>query len=108
LGTITNLSSAKKWLRGTFLYVRLRENPEHYQLDPNGDGGSLEDRLERICIRDMDLLRDASLIKGDTTLISTEFGDAAARYGVHFDTAKAFLNLPPKAKLSEIVSVAFF
>ncbi|RDI80773.1 hypothetical protein Vi05172_g9233 [Venturia inaequalis] len=110
LGTVTNLSSAKKWLSGTFLYVRLREHPEHYRIDGDEDdnGGSrLEERLERIASRDIDLLRESQFARcneGDNRLLSTDFGEAMARYCVHFETAKRFLDLPPKAKMSEILS----
>lgn len=82
----------------------MQKHPEHYRLDYDNDRGSLDDRLEHICRRDIDLLRRHNLIQGLNKLASTEFGDTAARYGVHFETAKVFLALPPKAKLSEIVS----
>jgi ATP-dependent DNA helicase HFM1/MER3 len=84
--------------------VRLRENPEHYHLDGDNEGTNLENRLERICSKDIELLRENNLIQGDSQLSSTEFGDAVARYCVNFETAKGFVKLPPKAKVSEIVS----
>jgi ATP-dependent DNA helicase HFM1/MER3 len=103
LGTVTNLSSAKKWLSGTFLYVRLRENPEHYRIDGENGESRLEERLERIASRHIELLREHEFVKGDSKLSSTEFGEGMARYCVHFETAKNFLSLPPKAKMSEMV-----
>lgn len=106
LGTVTNLSSAKKWLSGTFLYVRLREHPEHYRIDDDNGESRLEERLERIASRDIDLLCESRFARrndGDTRLLSTDFGEAMARYCVHFETAKRFLDLPPKAKMSEMV-----
>jgi ATP-dependent DNA helicase HFM1/MER3 len=104
LGTVTNLSSAKKWLSGTFLYVRLREHPEHYRIDGDNSESRLEERLERIACRDIELLQQHDFVlKGESKLSSTEFGEAMARYCVHFETAKNFLSLPPKAKMSEMV-----
>ncbi|KAF2426590.1 P-loop containing nucleoside triphosphate hydrolase protein [Tothia fuscella] len=104
LGTINNLSSAKKWLSSTFLYVRMRDNPEHYHLVSDNDGSKLEERLESICVRELALLREHSLIKGEESFSSTEFGEAVARYCVRFETAKLLLGLPPKAKPSEILA----
>ncbi|KAK5006482.1 hypothetical protein LTR28_006445, partial [Elasticomyces elasticus] len=49
LGTISDMYTAKKWLSGTFLYVRLRDNPDHYKLDGDAVGRNIEERLERIC-----------------------------------------------------------
>lgn len=103
LGTITNLASAKKWLTSTFLYVRLKANPNHYRLDDGIGESNIDARLENICCRDLDALREAHLIEGDTRLDSTPYGEAMARYCVRFETAKIFLALPKGALISEIV-----
>ncbi|KAK4553065.1 ATP-dependent DNA helicase MER3 [Recurvomyces mirabilis] len=104
LGTIDNASSAKRWLSGTFLYVRLKENPEHYKLPGDYPGHNLDDRLETICRKGIALLEQHDLVKSTPKLHSTEFGDAMARYYLQFDTMKVILALPPKAKISEILS----
>lgn len=104
LGTVTNLSSAKRWLTGTFLCVRLHQNPEHYRIDGDNGENRVEERLERIASRDIELLQQYDFVqKGESKLSSTEFGEAMARYCVHFETAKHFFSLPPKAKMSEVV-----
>ncbi|KAI7191105.1 P-loop containing nucleoside triphosphate hydrolase protein [Hortaea werneckii] len=105
LGTVTSVSSAKKWLTGTFLYVRLTENPEHYKLDSDAPGRDLDERLENICRKAISQLEHYDLVRADEKLQCTEFGDAMARYYLRFDTMKVFLSLPPQAKISEILSV---
>jgi len=104
LGTITDTSSAKKWLSGTFLYVRLRDNPDHYKLESDAPGRDLDERLENICTRGIALLEQHDLVSSTPRLCCTEFGDAMARYYLQFDTMKIFLAMPPKAKTSEILS----
>lgn len=104
LGTITSASSAKKWLSGTFLYVRLKDNPEHYKLDDDAPGRNLDERLENICTKGIALLEETDLVTSTPKLRCTEFGDAMARYYLQFDTMRVFLALPPKAKVSEILS----
>ncbi|KAF2765543.1 hypothetical protein EJ03DRAFT_345617 [Teratosphaeria nubilosa] len=104
LGTITSASRAKTWLSGTFLYVRLKKNPEHYKLDDDVPGRSLDERLEYICAKAITLLEEHDLVKKGPRLQCTEFGDAMARYYLQFDTMKIFLALPPQAKVSEILS----
>lgn len=105
LGTIYNLHTAKRWLSGTFLCVRLGRNPLHYRLDGDAAGLDLDDRVERICRRDIDLLREAQLVTNVADKIKcTEFGDAMARYYVQFETMKCLLNLEPRSKMSDIVS----
>ncbi|KAI7720921.1 P-loop containing nucleoside triphosphate hydrolase protein [Hortaea werneckii] len=105
LGTVTSVCSAKKWLTGTFLYVRLTENPEHYKLDSDAPGRDLDERLENICRKAISQLEHHDLVRADEKLQCTEFGDAMARYYLQFDTMKIFLSLSPKAKISEILSV---
>lgn len=104
LGTITSASSAKQWLSGTFLYVRLKDNPEHYNFDGDVPGKDLDDRLERICTKGIAMLEKVNLVSSSPKLHCTEFGDVMARYYVQFDTMKIFLALPPQAKISEILS----
>ncbi|GAB1738685.1 hypothetical protein NU219Hw_g3482t1 [Hortaea werneckii] len=105
LGTVTSVCSAKKWLTGTFLYVRLTENPEHYKLDSDAPGRDLDERLENICRKAISQLEHYELVRADEKLQCTEFGDAMARYYLQFDTMKVFLSLQPQAKISEILSV---
>lgn len=105
LGTITNASTAKRWLSGTFLYVRLRENPEHYKIDGDASGRNLDERVELICNKVIPLLQEHDLVQKTSRLQCTEFGDAMARYYLQFETMKTLLALPYQAKTSEILSV---
>lgn len=104
LGTVTDIETAVRWLGGTFLFVRLRRNPTHYKLRENADGKDEDEMLRQICEKDVTLLQDCGLVSSEGKLKSTPFGDAMARYYVKFETMRIFLSLPPKAKISEIVS----
>jgi ATP-dependent DNA helicase HFM1/MER3 len=104
LGTISDLLSARKWLRGTFLYVRLQKNPSFYKLDGSRSGQSIEEQVDDICFRDITLLRKTNLVSGQEYFRSTEFGQVMARYYVNFNTMKVFMGLEPKSTASEIVS----
>ncbi|CAN9135747.1 unnamed protein product [Alternaria sp. RS040] len=104
LGTISDLQSARKWLRGTFLYVRLQQNPNFYKLDGSRSGQSIEEQVDDICFRDITLLRETNLISGEECFRSTEFGQAMARYYVNFETMKTFMGLGSKSTPSEILS----
>ncbi len=104
MGTVTDVHSAKRWLAGTFLYVRLNQNPDHYNLDGDTRGNGHEEWLESICARDIQLLQETDLVSTGGSLKSTEFGDAMARYYVKFQTMRTVLSLQQKAKISEIVS----
>jgi ATP-dependent DNA helicase HFM1/MER3 len=104
LGTITSVSSAKKWLSGTFLYVRLKDNPEHYKIDGDAPGRSIDERLEKTCSNSIAVLEEYDLVSATPKLRCTEFGDAMARYYLQFETMKVIMALPPHSKVSEILS----
>ena len=106
LGTVLDIPSAKKWLAGTFLFVRLRRNPHYYRLK---EGDALreydeDELLEQMCEKDIKALQSVDLISSGPILKCSEFGDAMARYYVKFETMRIILSMPPRAKMSEIVS----
>ncbi|KAH7082908.1 nucleotide-sugar transporter-domain-containing protein [Paraphoma chrysanthemicola] len=104
LGTIQDLASARKWLTGTFLYVRLQQNPGHYKLEGSNNRQNVEELVDDICFRDIAQLREHNLVSGEEYFRCTEFGYAMARYYVHFGTMKVFMGIQAKATPSEILS----
>ncbi|PGH33745.1 ATP-dependent DNA helicase HFM1/MER3 [[Emmonsia] crescens] len=105
LGTVTDVESATRWLAGTFFFIRLRKNPAHYKLKEGANRSDEEEMLKEICEEHIKRLQECSLITSEEPLRSTEFGDVMARYYIKFETMRLFLSLPPKAKMSEILSV---
>ncbi|EQL32969.1 hypothetical protein BDFG_04949 [Blastomyces dermatitidis ATCC 26199] len=105
LGTVTGVESAVRWLTGTFFFIRLRKNPAHYKLKEGANRSDEEEMLKEVCEENIKRLQECSLVTPEEPLRSTEFGDAMARYYVKFETMRLFLSLPPKAKMSEILSV---
>jgi ATP-dependent DNA helicase HFM1/MER3 len=103
LGTIGDLVSARKWLKGTFLYVRLQQNPDYYKLDGARNSQSIEEQVEDICHRDITLLRETNLVSGQDHFVCTEFGHIMSRYYIHFETMKVFMGIGAKSTPSEIV-----
>ena len=84
LGTVYDVASAKLWLASTFLYVRLKKNPSHYQFREGVEESTRDEMLEQLCKKDIDLLLEGGLVKENTRLVSTMFGEAMARYYVSF------------------------
>ncbi|KAH2544902.1 hypothetical protein KXW97_001735 [Aspergillus fumigatus] len=103
LGTVVDVDSAVRWLAGTFLFIRLRRNPKHYQLKERATKDDEDEILRQICERNIKLLQETGLVASDH-LQSTPFGDAMARYYVRFDTMKTLLALKPHATVSQVLS----
>ncbi|PNS21171.1 ATP-dependent DNA helicase MER3 [Sphaceloma murrayae] len=104
LGTITDVSSAVRWLQGTFLYVRLLANPDHYKLE-DGLECSPTESLERFCDRAMELLEAHDLLNSNPILRQTDYGAAMARYYVSFETMKSIAAIGAKPKIAELLSI---
>lgn len=103
LGTVNSVDSAKSWLEGTFLAVRMRLNPSHYKIDGIYPGGDTEQRLKQICERNIKLLQEHELVTGERGIKCTVYGDAMSRYMVQFETMKLLLSIPRQAKTEDIV-----
>lgn len=104
LGTIRDLASARKWLYGTFLYVRIRQNPGYYKLEGSRSGQGIDEQLDDICLRDLALLQEAELVLGDQAFRCSDSGRAMAQFYIKYETMRIFAGLRPKAQISEIVS----
>ena len=109
LGTVTSLADAVQWLRGTFLAVRLRQNPYHYKLtDESTHARTTDEQLEHICSAGIARLADVGLIQflegSDGQFQGTQYGSAMSTYIVRFETMVMMLGLPKSMTLEELVS----
>jgi ATP-dependent DNA helicase HFM1/MER3 len=107
LGTVHDVYSAKRWLAGTFLSVRMRLNPTYYKFNCDTGSRDPDERLEGICERDIELLKSTNLITEDQRFTCTEYGQAMSKYMVQFETMKLLLSIPKNAKMTQIVSYTF-
>lgn len=108
LGTIKNLDTAKKWLSGTFLFVRMRQAPQHYLSEmpetDNQNRSKPEDLIQAWCERDIEQLQTFNLITHTEPLCCTQYGTAMARYMIPFDTMKELLDIPIGSNVEQLVS----
>ncbi|KAI0112603.1 P-loop containing nucleoside triphosphate hydrolase protein [Nemania sp. FL0031] len=104
LGTIQDIPTAKKWIGGTFLSVRVRQAPSLYNLENIHTGGA-DEQMEEWCERDVKLLQDHDLVTKHLPLMCTEYGQAMSRYMIQFETMKLLLSIPPAAGMEEMLTV---
>lgn len=109
LGTVTSLAKAVQWLRGSFLAVRLRQNPDHYKLtDETAQARTTDEQLQEICKVGISRLADVGLIQyvdhSDSEFRATQYGSAMSMYMVRFETMVMILGLPKSMTTEELVS----
>jgi ATP-dependent DNA helicase HFM1/MER3 len=107
LGTVHDVYSAKRWLAGTFLNVRMRKNPTYYKFSCDTGSRDADERLEGVCERDIELLKSTKLVTEDQRFTCTEYGQAMSKYMVPFETMKLLLSIPRNSKITQIVSSLF-
>lgn len=82
LGTITNIYSAKEWLRNSFLYQRIQQHPEHYSIGKDGNQ-TWQARIDEMVSESIDRLKENQLVESSESdadsLVSTEFGDIMSK-----------------------------
>ncbi|KAJ7074112.1 hypothetical protein C8F01DRAFT_1360827 [Mycena amicta] len=108
LGTITSVRSAKEWLRGSFLFQRVKKNPAHYSLG-KGDNQSWEERIDDMVMQSIDKLRTTKLINdtgaGSDALASTDYGDIMSKFYIRQSTMSLILALPERPSLRDILEM---
>lgn len=104
LGTVHDLYSAKHWLAGTFMSVRMKQNPTFYKFSCDTGSRDPDERLEQVCERDIKLLQDSKLVKSDQRFTCTEYGQAMSRYMVKFETMQLLLSIPEHTGIGQMVS----
>ena len=83
LGTITDIQSAKAWLRNSFLFQRLQRNPKHYAIGKNEDQ-TWQERLDQMILDSITELKASKLVETPEggeghQLCSTEYGDVMSK-----------------------------
>ena len=81
LGTIGSVNSAKEWLRNSFLFQRIRKNPNHYALGKE-ENQTWEDRMDDLVVQSFTKLANANLIEyidDGKELRSTEYGNIMSK-----------------------------
>lgn len=105
LQTITDMDSAVRWLKGTYLKVRLQQNPDYYKLmDGTTSAQDIDSRLREICERDISLLGQANIISRNSGFKQTEYGKIMSRYMVRFSTMELLLSISRGLNMEQLVS----
>lgn len=81
LGTITNIESAKEWLRNSFLFQRIQKNPKQYAIDKESDQ-TWQARIDELVLNSIAALKKSQLLECEEELgglSSTEYGDIMSK-----------------------------
>ncbi|KZT52720.1 P-loop containing nucleoside triphosphate hydrolase protein [Calocera cornea HHB12733] len=107
LGTISNVESAKQWLKRSFLFQRIQKNPRHYSMGKD-EKQTWEARLDELVDESVKKLETAELITvedGDRRMTSTEYGEVMSRYYIRFNTLEVIANADERTDGKDIIQM---
>ncbi|KAJ8100562.1 Sec63 Brl domain-containing protein [Lipomyces tetrasporus] len=107
LRTINDIESAKGWLRSTFLYVRMKKNPAHYNIGATGSSKTIEESLDHLCTENIARLQTSKIVETSdgNVLVPTTYGKSMALFYIQFQTMLNFMNAGVGMSISDILNM---
>lgn len=103
---ITNVTIAVEWLESTYLFARMKSNPEAYHLSVRDmEPERLTDILTEMISRNLKQLQAQGLIlltNRDYDIEPTPLGKIMANFCLSLDTMNSFLQVPKAASMNDI------
>ncbi|CAG2100960.1 unnamed protein product [Medioppia subpectinata] len=108
LRTVTSIDIAVNWIRSTFLYIRVMQNPQYY--GSTVQMSNIEQCLQMVqswCHTELVGLKEADMISTDpefSQISSTPMGRLMARHSISLQTMKKFCEITTKeVSLKELI-----
>ncbi|KAL2620883.1 hypothetical protein R1flu_001088 [Riccia fluitans] len=105
--TVSDVGLALNWLKCSFLYIRLRKNPQRYGVQISLPGEQLEKHLKGICLRSIHELAKYGMVEMDEygfTLRHQEPGRLMAKYYLNIETMKCITKVPERSNIQELLN----
>ncbi|KAI4306649.1 hypothetical protein L6164_029909 [Bauhinia variegata] len=106
--TVSDITKAIEWMKCSYLYVRMRRNPENYAVKKGISGDRLEKHVQEICVKKVNELSQHRLIWVDEDgflLRPLEPGRFMTKYYLRFDTMKQIMRTPENCNLEDALHV---
>ncbi|KAF8693034.1 hypothetical protein HU200_039208 [Digitaria exilis] len=106
--TIANTSLASEWIKCSYLYIRIKKNPENYGVK-RGTPPDLEKQIQDICVKKIHELVEYGLIWRDEEyaflLQPLEPGKLMAKFYLKFDTMKLIVKASACCSLEDLLQI---
>jgi ATP-dependent DNA helicase HFM1/MER3 len=101
---ISNTDDVIRWLRSTYLYIRVQKNPLYYHLS---DSRFVQKFLQDLCMKHLNELKSQQLIslESNGNLASLPAGSICSQYGVMIRTMVTFLEADPPSGLRSTLTL---
>ncbi|CAL5020883.1 unnamed protein product [Urochloa decumbens] len=106
--TVADISLAIKWIKCSYLYIRIKKNPENYGVKRGTPPDLLEKQIQDICVEKIHELVDYGLIWTDEyafLLQPLEPGKLMAKFYLKFDTMKLIVKASACCSLEDLLHI---
>ncbi|XP_075106638.1 LOW QUALITY PROTEIN: ATP-dependent DNA helicase homolog MER3-like [Nicotiana tabacum] len=106
--TVSDITGAIEWMKCSYLYVRIKKNPEKYAVRRGLTGDSLESHMQDICVQNVHELSSYQLIWTDEDgfrLKPLEPGRLMTKYYLKFDTMKHIMQAPGNCSIEDALQI---
>ncbi|XP_059294176.1 DExH-box ATP-dependent RNA helicase DExH17 isoform X2 [Lycium ferocissimum] len=106
--TVSDITGAIEWMKCSYLYVRIKKNPEKYGVKKGLTGDRLERHMQDICVQNVNELSRYQLIWTDEDgflLKPLEPGKLMTKYYLKFDTMKHIMQAPGNCSIENALQI---
>ncbi|KAK4430261.1 DExH-box ATP-dependent RNA helicase DExH17 [Sesamum alatum] len=106
--TISDITRAIEWMKCSYLYVRMKKNPENYSIQKGLPGNLIEKHLQEICVQKVKELSEYQMVWTDEDgflLKPLEPGRLMTKYYLKFDTMKHIIQAHPDCSIEDILHI---
>ncbi|KAI3467038.1 hypothetical protein Pfo_023701, partial [Paulownia fortunei] len=106
--TVSDITRAIEWMKCSYLYVRMKKNPENYSILKGLPGNQIEKHLQEICVQRVNELSQYQMIWTDEDgflLKPLEPGRLMTKYYLKFDTMKHIIQAPANCSIEDTLHI---
>ncbi|CAD5190489.1 unnamed protein product, partial [Musa acuminata subsp. malaccensis] len=105
---ISDICLAIEWLKCSYLYVRIKKNPENYGIERGIPHECLEKHMQEICVKKIKELSEHGMIWTDDDgflLKPLEPGILMTKFYLKFNTMKLIVNAPGSCSVEDVLRI---
>lgn len=106
--TVPDITQAIEWMKCSYLYVRMKKNPENYAVKKGISSDRIEKHMQEICVQKVNELSRYQMIWRDEDgflLKALEPGRLMTKYYLKLDTMKHMMEAPSNCTLEEALHI---
>ncbi|KAL2500073.1 ATP-dependent DNA helicase MER3-like protein [Abeliophyllum distichum] len=106
--TVSDITRAIEWMKCSYLYVRMKKNPENYAIKKALPGHQIEKHLQEICVQKVNELSQYQMVWTDEDgflLKPLEPGILMTKYYLKFDTMKHIIQSPANCSIEDVLHI---